>query len=283
MPKEEGPVQSLKKQAHVSAKSPYAGPRAPVRVMQIVETLAESPEGVSLALLAERLAVPKTSALNHLRVMLGTGHVAIQDARYVLGPSAIRLGTIIVAGSSELAALAPMAGALAEQSGETTLVAMLDEGTREAVYVKVLEGRQPIRYSPAIGTRRPLYCTAVGRALLAFQSEAYVRAYFQETKIRRFNARTVINQGRLMKILDQVRALGMAVTSEEHTVGVGGIAAPVFDRTGRARYAVGLGLASAKVALDRERFSRFVLAAGKSASWALGARTEHSDSVRKIS
>lgn len=261
-----------KQTRHAADKPAYAGPRSPVRVMQIVEALAEAPEGVSLALLAERLAIPKTSLLNHLRVMVGTGHVALQDARYVLGPSAIRLGTIIAAGSSVLAAMGPVTQRLAEDSGETTLIAMLDEGSRQAVYIKVLEGRQPIRYSRAVGTRRPLYCTAVGRALLAFQGEAYIRAYLGETKIERFNARTVTDRGRLTKILGQVCAERLALTSEEHTEGVGGIASPVFDRSGQVRYAIGIGVPSARVVLDRRRLSRLVLAAAEDASWALGAR-----------
>jgi len=253
-------------------KSAYAGPRAPVRVMQIVEALAEAPEGVSLALLAERLAIPKTSLLNHLRVMVSTGHVALQDARYVLGPSAIRLGIIIAAGSTALASMGQLARRLADDSDETTLIAMLDEGSQQAVYISVLEGRQQFRYSPAVGTRRPLYSTAVGRALLAFQDEAYIRTYLAETKIERFNARTVTDRGRLTKILGQVRAERLALTSGEHTEGLDGIASPVFGRNGQVRYAIGLGIPSARAALDRKRLSRLVLAAATDASWALGAR-----------
>ena len=190
----------------------YAGPQSPVRVMQIVETLAATPQGQTLATLAHQLGIPKTSLLNHLRVMVRTGYVAQQDARYVLGPATIRLGLVIAAGSSVLAAVGPVTRQLAEDSGETTLCAMLDEDNSQAVYIEVLEGRQPIRYSPAAGTRRPLFCTAMGRALLAFQSEVFIRDYLDGGTFARFNQKTVTGRTRLAKILEQVRTDRLAVT-----------------------------------------------------------------------
>lgn len=249
----------------------YAGPRSPVRVMQIVETLAEVPQGFSLAQLAQRLGIPKTSLLNHLRVMVGTRHVALQDVRYVLGPSAIRLGVLIAAGSSVLAAVATVARQLAEDSGETTLIAMLDEGSRQAVYINVLEGRQPIRYSPAVGTRRPLYCTAMGRALLAFQEETFIRGYLRSGKFLRFNAKTVTNPAKLKRILEQVRADRCAVTVGEHTDDVGAIASPIIERQTRVQYSIGLAVPSTRLLPARERLVPLVQAAAERASWAIGA------------
>ncbi len=253
------------------AKPMYAGPRSPVRLMQIVEALVEAPQGFSLALLARRLEIPKTSLLNHLRVMVNTGYVALQDARYVLGPAMIRLGIVIAAGSSVLAAVGPVTRRLAEDGGETTLCAMLDENNRQAVYIEMIEGRQPIRYSPAVGTRRPLYCTAMGRALLAFQKEAFIRGYLNDGKFARFNAKTVTDRAKLRKILERVRAEGLAVSVGEHTEDVGAIAAPIVERQGRVRYSIGVAVPTSRLLPARERLARLVQAAAERASWALGA------------
>lgn len=250
-----------------------AGPRAPVRTLQVVEALAQAPRGVSLALLAERLAIPKTSLLSQLRVLVDTGHVAVQDARYSLGPSAIRLATIILAGSSELASMETVAKRLAVDSGETVLIGMLDEHSREAIYIRVIEGHHAIRFLPVVGGPRPLYCTAVGRALLAFQGETYIRAYLKESKLERYNPKTVTDKAELTKLLEKVRAEKLAVTSGQHTPDAGAIASPVFDRNGQVRYAMGLGLPSNRLALDHKRLSALVVAAATEASWVLGARS----------
>jgi len=244
--------------------------------MQIVEALAEAPDGVSLVMLAERLAIPKTSLLNHLRVMVDTGHVAVKDARYVVGPSAIRLGTIIVSAFSRLASMEPVAIRLAQDSGETAFIAMLDERSRQAFYIHVVEGVQQVRYLPATGTRRPLYCTAVGRALLAFQGDAYIRAYLRETTLERATEWTVTSRAKLMKILESVRAERLAVSSREYAEDVGGIASPVFDHNGQVSYAISVSGPQSRLEADRSRLIGFVRAAAEEASWALGARSTNS-------
>ena len=59
--------------ASASVNDDYSGPKSPLRVMQIVELLAAATQGMSLAAMTEALQIPKTSLLNHLRVMVGGG------------------------------------------------------------------------------------------------------------------------------------------------------------------------------------------------------------------
>lgn len=254
-----------------AGRGPYAGPRSPARVMQVLEALAEAGDGLSLAAMATRLGIPKTSLLNHLRVLAATGHVAVEDARYALGPAAIRLGALIASGSAPRVAVQSAARGLAAESGETTLVAMLDESAREAVYLSVLEGRQPIRYSPAVGTRRPLYCTAMGRALLAAQGETGIVRYLAGTRLEALTGRTVTERRALRQLLRKVVADGVAATVAEHTEGVGAVAAPVVERTGQARYAIGIAVPAARLVPGMKRYVALVRAAAQEASWALGA------------
>ncbi|MDP3138194.1 MAG: IclR family transcriptional regulator [Burkholderiaceae bacterium] len=253
-----------------TAKSAYEGPRSPVRVMQIVETLAEAPQGMSLTQLAARLEIPKTSLLNHLRVMAGAGHVALKDAAYVLGPAAIRLGIIIAAAASPMAAIGPVVRELAETSGETALCGMLDESTLEVVYVEVFEGRQQIRYSPPAGTRRPLYCSGMGRALLAFQPESFIDHYLGDVKLERVNANTVTSRARQKKLLSQTRADRFAISLGERIEDLGAIGSPIFDRGGRVQYAIGVAAPVTRLAPASKRLTQLVLAAAQRASWALG-------------
>ncbi len=251
---------------------PYEGPRSPLRVMRVIETLAEASEPVSLAALAERLAIPKTSLLNHLRVLAAARYVALQDGRYALGAAALRLGAIIVAESSLLTCVGPVARRLAADTGETALLAMLDEDRLDATYVGVYEGAQPIRYAPSVGARRPLYCTAMGRALLASRDDAFVRRYLASATLARRNARTVTEPAKLRAELAKVRADGIAVTVGEHTDGVGALAAPVVARDGSVQCSIGLAVPATRIRPERARLARAVRDAAAQASWTLGAR-----------
>ena len=192
--------------ADAPATDDYHGPKSPVRVMQIVELLAGANNGLSLATMTEALQIPKTSLLNHLRVLVGTGYVSLRDARYTIGPAAMRLGAIIAADAGVLAAWRPVAAELVARSGETAMLATLDERNAEVAYLDVVSSPQDIRYAPRIGSRWALYCTGVGRVLLAFQDPVFIRRYLAEADIIRRTSLTITDRARLRRIVDEVRS-----------------------------------------------------------------------------
>lgn len=250
----------------------HEGPRSPLRVMHIVELLAGANSGLSLATMTEALRIPKTSLLNHLRVLVGAGYADLRDGRYTLGPSAMRLGVVIAADVGVLAAARPVAADLAAKSGETAMVATLDERLSEAVCIDVVDGMHDIRYSPRVGSRWPLYSTGMGRALLAFQDAATIHRYLERAEVTARTVATVTDRGRLRRLLDDVRARGVAVTEGEHTPGAGAVAAPVIERDGRVRHVVGLGVPVERLRPRREQLVRLVADAARQVSWTLGGR-----------
>ncbi|TWO71382.1 IclR family transcriptional regulator [Caenimonas sedimenti] len=248
----------------------YSGPKSPLRVMHIVELLAAATNGMSLAAMTEALQIPKTSLLNHLRVMVGAGYVSLRDARYALGPAALRLGAIIAADAGVLAAARPVAAELMLRTGETVMLATLDERSAEALYLDVIYSQQDIRYSPRVGSRWPLYCTGMGRALLAFQEPSFIHRYLAETDMLRRTPRTVTERTRLRRIIDEVRGSGVVVTQGEHTIGAGAVAAPVIERDGRVRHAIGIGVPIDRLEPRRELLAALVTEAAREVSWTLG-------------
>ena len=250
----------------------YSGPKSPLRVMQIVELLAASNNGLSLAAMTEALQIPKTSLLNHLRVMVVAGYVSSRDARYTLGPASMRLGAIIAADAGVLAAWRPVALDLVAQTGETAMLATLDERSAEALYIDVVDSDQDIRYSPRVGSRWPLYCTGMGRALLAFQEPAFVDRYLASARTVERTELTVTGVARLRRIIAGVRSAGVVVTQGEHTVGAGAVAAPIVERDGRVRCAIGIGVPIARLGPRRELLAGLVADAAQQVSWTLGGR-----------
>lgn len=253
------------------ASPDYSGPKSPLRVMQIVELLAAATHGMTLTAMTEALQIPKTSLLNHLRVMAGAGYVSLHNGRYGLGPAAVRLGAIIAADAGVLAAARPVAHELMASTGETVMVATLDDRSFEALYIEVVNSQQDIRYSPRVGSRWPLYCTGMGRALLAFQEPSFIRRYLAETDMLRRTPRTVIDRATLRRIVDEVRSSGVVLTQAEHTVGAGAVAAPIVERDGRVRHAIGIGVPIDRLEPRRKLLASLVVEAARQVSWTLGA------------
>lgn len=98
----------------------------------------------------------------------------------------------------------------------------------EIMYVRVAQSRQAVRIDADMGMRVPYHCTALGRAVLAFQPAASIAALTAGPLIAR-TLKTVIEPERLAKQIAGVRRLGYAVEDEENELGMRAVAAPVFD------------------------------------------------------
>jgi DNA-binding IclR family transcriptional regulator len=91
-----------------------------------------------------------------------------------------------------------------------------------------------------IGKHSPAYCTATGRALLAFQPEARERVLGQP--LQALTPETVTDPTRLRQILEAVAIKGYAVTKGENHPEMGGIAAPIRDHTGAVVASCGIAI-----------------------------------------
>jgi DNA-binding IclR family transcriptional regulator len=87
-----------------------------------------------------------------------------------------------------------------------------------------------------------MHPTGVGKALLAFEPDWFVRSYLDRV-LERPTPHTITEPGRLARELATVRAQGYALTYEEMTLGSCSAAAPILVG-GRAIAALGIVLAA---------------------------------------
>ena len=82
----------------------------------------------------------------------------------------------------------------------------------------------------AAGNRIPAYCSAMGKAVLAFSPREEVEAYVARTQFTRFTERTICDRAMFLKELEAIRERGYAVMNEEMAAHLVGVAAPVFNK-----------------------------------------------------
>jgi DNA-binding IclR family transcriptional regulator len=247
----------------------FTPPRAPLRVMNILLELANDPMGVVLARLRERLNLPKTTLLNLLRALEEAHYVVNYKGLYRLGEASLRLSSLIAVSFPFPHSLHDLLTDLMTRCHETAMLATLSEDAQAAVYVDKAECQRRIRYSNFIGVRRPLYSTSVGKTLLAFQDSAFIKHYLQYTKLEPMVAGTITEKTLLQRELAQIRSEGVATSIEEHSDGIGAIAAPVFDGLG-VRAAVSVAGPAERVRSMREEYMREVRETGRQMSLLLG-------------
>jgi len=217
----------------VSTPEAVAGaPRSVLRLLRIFEAAAATRDGHTLAQISSLIGSPKSSMLMLLRPLVASGYLLHIDGRYRLGPSAFRLAADILSTRDFNQLMRPFMEDLVARSRESVFLATIDRDAKLVAYVERIDSPQAIRYSVPIGSMRPLYCSAAGLALLAFQDDAWRDNYLRSTQIKPLTPRTVTSKTLIRHNLEKIRAEGMAISIGEAIPGAAGIAAPIVNADG---------------------------------------------------
>jgi DNA-binding IclR family transcriptional regulator len=254
----------------------FSSPQSVTRVIQILEALCASPTPIGLAQLTRTLNAPKSSIAALLRGLAEADFVIPTEGVYRLGPAAYGLGSALLEARRRLQSsnfVREGMVRLAERSGETVLFAVRDSSGDTLTYVDVIESRNTVRFAVSVGDRRPLYCTAGGRVLLATLPETELQAYLQRLKPEQLTTKTEINKRKLTEIVAAARESGVAQTVDQAADGVNGTASAIRDATGTVIGALIVAAPSSRLQDRGAELTRLVLEEATAISRSLGFRT----------
>jgi DNA-binding IclR family transcriptional regulator len=120
---------------------------------------------------------------------------------------------------------------LSQASKETVHLAILD--CTEMLYVGKVDSSQSVHMHCIIGTRNPLYCTALGKAVLAFLPREERDALLDQITLMPRTPYTITDKAVLADHLERVRARGYAIDDREVEESIRCVSAPIFDHTGQ--------------------------------------------------
>src|SRR6202043_1308270 len=143
-----------------------------------------------------------------------------------------------------------------------------------AVYVEKLDSPEPLRIHSRIGAAIPLYCTAVGKVLLAYLPPQERSAVLDRMEMHRFTSNTAGSPQELQTQLQLVRRNGYACDLEEHEAHIRCVAAPIWDHTGAVNASLSLTAPMVRMAVTRLRqLAPLIQNAGLQISRELGYQT----------
>lgn len=112
------------------------------------------------------------------------------------------------------------------QCGETVDLAILDNS--HVVYLQVVESTQRVKIAAAVGEQLPAFCTASGKAFLAYLPEKLVVQILAQG-MTKYTENTLVSPEDLFKNLRQIRELGFAISEQEYEKDINAVAAPILD------------------------------------------------------
>lgn len=218
-----------------------AGSQTLMRGLDVVEAVAVG--HATLPAIAEALGLTRSTAHRLAASLVERGYLAFAPREgYRLGAKLLELGHLAQEGADLVQVARPHLEALAEASGDTVHLGVLD-GDR-ALYLDKVPGRRRVQISSRVGERQPLTSTGLGKALMLDHPPAFWRARLAAEQGKRAFAEWA---GRMA----DYAAAGHAFDLEENEDRLRCVAAPVRDASGKVVAAI--SLSSAAQYMDDER------------------------------
>lgn len=209
----------------------------------------ETPEwGISA--LAKNLGLAK-STVHRLATTLIESRLLEQNPqtfKYHLGLAVFELGACVASQMDVSKVSVPYLEALMERTGDTVHLAILDNN--EVLYISKIESRQTIRMYSRVGRRGPVYCTGVGKSMLAFQEAEKIEQVIAAGAVAH-TEHTIVRPEALRANLAEIRKLGYAIDDEEIEIGLRCVAAPIRDHSGKVIASVSVAGPSQRLTKER--------------------------------
>lgn len=240
-----------------SGRADKSGPQrlsSVATAVRLLKTFSEGEAEIGVTTLSKRLGVAKSTVYRLASTLVAEGMLEQnrENDKYRLGLALFGLGALVRQRMNVSTEARPHIFALREATNETVHLAV-PEGA-QIIYVYDLESTQAIRQRANLGERKPAFCSAEGRAILAFSSPEQVEAVIAAGLVAR-TSRTDVNPRNLRRALEQARAQGYAMEDEQSEMGMRSLAAPIRDSEGRVVAAV--GIAGPMQRMSDEAMARF--------------------------
>jgi IclR family transcriptional regulator, pca regulon regulatory protein len=218
--------------------------RALARGLAVIESFDGVRGSVSLSDIAARANLSRGTVRRALITLQSLGYLAEEAGRFSLLPRALRLGYSYLSSQPLWALARPYVEEVHAKTGETTSLAVLDNGM--IVYLLRIVASSLMHDKLTIGSRLPAYPASMGRVMLTGLTEAELDRYLRETELKQLTPLTVIDPARLKMLIAQAREVGYAVNDQEMELGLRSIAVPITARNGVVVAALNIGSSSVK-------------------------------------
>ena len=209
--------------------------------------------------IAEKTKLNKSTAFGLITTLAAEGLLE-QDSvtgRYRLGLELFRLGNLVNTNTRRL--VMPELTELTATLMETLNFVRHEKG--DVVYLIKKESPHSMRICTKTGQRLPMYCTAVGKAILAYLPENERDQIIADFEFKPYTQNTVRNGEMLLAQLEEIRRNGYAIESEELEYELVCVAVPVLNSAGYPAAAISCSGPKTRMTEEKIRDCRSALSA----------------------
>jgi DNA-binding IclR family transcriptional regulator len=223
------------------------------KAINILELFKLSSRELSVKEISEELQISKSTVFGLINTLSVRGflHQNPDNQKYSLGLALLELGELVQKNNIIYEKARPHLEKVVNKLNVTMHLAIIEKA--EVVYIDTLEGNKSIFISSRIGTRNPIYCTGVGKCMLAFMKKDKRDNILKNMgEMEKHTENTIVNMDEFLQELDSIAKAGYSIDNEEFVTGIFCYAVPILNKYNEAIAAISI-LRSMPIVKDLER------------------------------
>jgi IclR family pca regulon transcriptional regulator len=218
--------------------------------LALLKVISEAEQPMNLTAIAKKLDTNKVTANRFCQTLVSLGYVQRTDQKlYTLTPQVLELGYSAICHTDWHELASYFLRELFRQVNETVSAAILID--TDILYTIRIIKKKILNIDIRVGTRLPVHCTAMGKALMAFGPPEKTQPILQKIEFKRLSGKGITSLPLFLRELEQVRQVGYAVSDEEVAAGNRSIAVPLKGGNGHAFAAIAIATPSENYSVAR--------------------------------
>lgn len=217
------------------------------RGLSVLRCFADEQQPMTIAQASRLTSLSRPAVKRCLHTLARLGYVVQDGVHYQLRPKVLSLGYAYLSSSTLAVRAQPLLDQIRDELHESCSIGVIEED--EVTYVARAEVSRIMSIALRVGSRLPLYCTSMGRILLAGQDRREQDAYLARTPLVPLTDATQTNPATLRSLLQKVADDGYAIVDQELEAGLRSVAVPVRSRANIVA-ALNIGTQAARVPMS---------------------------------
>jgi IclR family KDG regulon transcriptional repressor len=215
----------------------------------ILKFLSERQGEYGLYDICKHLNMNKTTVFRYTETLISLYLLEKREGKFYLGLGLCELCSKVDTQYLIIDHIHPVLEDLAKEVNETVNLACIYDDT--ALYLDKVESTRSLQLKAAVGDKLPLYCTGVGKAILATLEPTRLESLLINLKLDKLTKYTITDIPKLEEEIELIRTRGYSIDQEEFDEGLVCAATPL--KIPELNFWGGVSISGPISRLDKER------------------------------
>ncbi|RKN80538.1 IclR family transcriptional regulator [Paenibacillus ginsengarvi] len=215
----------------------------------------DSPE-LGITEISEQLGLYKSNVHNIVDTFVKAGYLEQnpENEKYRLGFKLLELGNVISSNMNIRRLTLPYMQEMSDYANETVYLGMPSD--TDVIYLDSASPKNQISSRSMLGVKAPLYCTGIGKAMLAFLPAEVAKAVCAKP-LKKHTDQTITDTSALLDELEAIRLRGYSIDNMEHEYGIKCIGMPILNK--KKQVVAGISVSGPSLRFEDDKMRDYAL------------------------